>query len=109
METAKRAPINKLVFDILADIIALMFSIAEDQHVPVDSNKSRAMITEVFTGIMPVLDYVAYHEIWMERFSVPKKHYEHNFSSHFCRPISRSCLPTRRIINKRQQAPGLWF
>ncbi len=73
METAKRAPINKLVFDILADIIALMFSIAEDQHVPVDSNKSRAMITEFFTGIMPVLDYVAYHEIWMERFSVPEE------------------------------------
>ena len=70
METAKRAPINKLVFDILADIIALMFSIAEDQHVPVDSNKSRAMITEFFTGIMPVLDYVAYHEIWMEQFSM---------------------------------------
>lgn len=73
METAKRAPINKLVFDILEDIIALMFSIAEDRHVPVDTNTSRAMISEFFTGIMPILDYVAYHEIWMERFNIPEE------------------------------------
>ncbi len=73
METAKRAPINKLVFDILAEIITLMFSIAEDQHVQLDQNKGHAMITEFFTGIMPVLDYVAYHEIWMERFNVPEE------------------------------------
>lgn len=73
METAKRAPINKLVFDILADIIALMFSIAEDRHVPIHPNMGHAMITEFFTGIMPILDYVAYHEIWMERFNVPEE------------------------------------
>jgi hypothetical protein len=73
METAKRAPINKLVFDILAEIITLMFAIAEDQNVQLDQNEGHAMITEFFTGIMPVLDYVAYHEIWMERFNVPEE------------------------------------
>lgn len=70
METAKRAPINKLVFEILAEIMTIMFSIAEERQVHFDPDKGHAMISEFFTGIMPILDYVAYHEIWMERFNV---------------------------------------
>ena len=106
METAKRAPINKLVFDILADIIALMFSIAEDQHVPVDSNKSRAMITEFLPVSCRFLTMSRITKYGWSGFPYPKKHYEHNFSSHFCRPISRSCLPTKE--NHKQKATSAW-
>lgn len=83
METAKRAPINKLVFKILEDVMGIMFSAAEEKHVAVEANRGHAMITEFFTGVMPFLDYVAYHEIWMERFGIEEGELREQFLTSF--------------------------
>lgn len=83
METAKRAPINKLVFKILEDVMGIMFSAAEEKHVAVETNRGHAMITEFFTGVMPFLDYVAYHEIWMERFGIEESELREQFLTSF--------------------------
>ncbi len=83
METAKRAPINKLVFEILEEVMGVMFSAAEKSHVTVDANRGHAMITEFFTGVMPFLDYVAYHEIWMERFGIDESELREQFIDSF--------------------------
>lgn len=70
MECAKRTPINTQIFSMLDEIITRMFSTTEGWAIEVGTNRSKAMVTEFFTGIMPMLDYVAYHEIWMERYGI---------------------------------------
>lgn len=70
MEIAKRSPINTHIFTLLQSIMEKMFTLSNSQDFPILENRQTAMITEFFTGIMPILGYVAYHEIWMEQFSM---------------------------------------
>lgn len=83
MECAKRTPINDRIFAILGEVLEQLFKIPEKDHVYPNDNRPRAMVTEFFTGIMPVLDYVAYHEIWMERFSIDEPTLRKNFVESF--------------------------
>lgn len=70
MECAKKTPINTQIFSMLDEILTRMFSATEGWAIEVGVDRSKAMVTEFFTGIMPMLDYVAYHEIWMERYGI---------------------------------------
>jgi len=54
----------------IEDIMQAMFDMSDDAQTPIVQDRSKAMVTEFFTGIMPLLDYVAFHEIWMDRFSI---------------------------------------
>ena len=83
METAKRTPINRIIFTILAEIMEHMLSLAERNDVPMRLKGPESMVAEFFTGIMPILDYVAYHEIWMERFGIEEAQLRGHFIDSF--------------------------
>jgi len=70
MECAKRTPINTLIFAMIGEIMDKMFDIAGETDYTAKEARSRVMVTEFFTGVMPLLDYVAYHEIWMDRYGM---------------------------------------
>lgn len=83
MELAKRTPINTMIFSIFEEIMEQMFSIPIAAEMRKPENKSHSMITEFFTGILPMLDYVAYHEIWMERFGIDETSLRASFIESF--------------------------
>jgi len=70
MECAKRTPINDMIFTMIGEILDRMMALAADTGYLVDEDLEKAKVTEFFTGMMPILNYVAYHEIWMERFGM---------------------------------------
>lgn len=83
MEIAKRTPINDRIFTFIEEVINTMFERAEFEHLAVEEDRSKAMVTEFFTGIMPLLDYVAYHEIWMDRYSIDEATLRKQFVASF--------------------------
>lgn len=83
MEIAKRTPINDRIFTFIEEVINAMFEMAETEQLAIEQDKSKAMVTEFFTGIMPLLDYVAYHEIWMDRYSIDETTLRKQFVSSF--------------------------
>ncbi len=83
MELAKRTPINSVIFSIVEKIMERMFSLPVAEEMRKPDNMQQAMITEFFTGILPILDYVAYHEIWMERFGIDEATLRANFIESF--------------------------
>lgn len=70
MEFSKRNPINDRIFQMLGHFMETLFSTSPDFMTTNEEERQKSMVTEFFTGIMPVLNYVAYHEIWMERFGI---------------------------------------
>lgn len=70
MECAKRTPINDMIFSMIGEILDRMMALAADTGYLVEKDREKAKVTEFFTGMMPILNYVAYHEIWMERFGM---------------------------------------
>ncbi len=70
MELSKRTPINSRIFEFIEEIMEVMFSMAGEELHPESEDLASHRVTEFFTGIMPLLDYVAYHELWMERYKV---------------------------------------
>lgn len=83
MESAKRTPINDRIFSLLEDVLIRMFSVADEAKLPLGQDRAKGMITEFFTGIMPILNYVAYHEIWMDRFGIEEAELRANFIEAF--------------------------
>lgn len=83
MESAKRTPINDRIFGLLEEVLLRMFSFADDARLPSGQNRAKGMVTEFFTGIMPLLNYVAYHEIWMDRFNIGEPELRENFIEAF--------------------------
>ncbi len=70
MECAKRTPINDMIFSMIGEILDRMMALAADTGYLIEKDREKAKVTEFFTGMMPILNYVAYHEIWMERFGM---------------------------------------
>lgn len=68
MESLKRSPVNDLIFKMIREIIVKIFGAIESTESGVVKDKEFSMVLEFFTGIMPTLSYVVYHEGWMERF-----------------------------------------
>jgi len=83
MEFAKRTPINDRIFMIVEEIMARMFEAAEKVGLKIEADRPKAMVTEFFTGIMPLRGYVTYHELWMERFGVGEAELRKNFVEAF--------------------------
>lgn len=73
MESMKRSPVNGHIFHLIREALSRMFAVARslEAHIPEDDGD--VMVMEFFTGIMPILSYVVYHEAWMERFGVPEE------------------------------------
>lgn len=70
MEMTKRTPVNAKIFELINQYLETVLSLASDFDMDIPENIPQAKVTEFFTGLMPMLDYVAYHEIWMERFNI---------------------------------------
>lgn len=70
MEMTKRTPVNAKIFELINQYLETVMSLASDFDMETPENIPQAKVTEFFTGLMPMLDYVAYHEIWMERFNI---------------------------------------
>ncbi len=68
MESLKRSPVNDLIFKLIRDITVKIFATVETADGGAIKDKEFSMVLEFFTGIMPTLTYVVYHEAWMERF-----------------------------------------
>jgi len=68
MELSKRTPINTRIFELVEEVMNAMFAMTAGVLEITATNRASHMVTEFFTGIMPLLNYVAYHEIWMERY-----------------------------------------
>ncbi len=68
MESLKRSPVNDLIFRMIREIIDRIFGAVESSDGGAIKDKEFSMVLEFFTGIMPTLTYVVYHEGWMERF-----------------------------------------
>lgn len=83
MESAKRTPINDRIFGLLEEVLIRMFSFADDARLSSGQDRAKGMVTEFFTGIMPLLNYVAYHEIWMDRFNIGEPELRENFIEAF--------------------------
>ncbi len=70
MECAKRTPINDMIFTLIGEVLDRMLALASDTGYHIGTDPAKAKVTEFFTGMMPILNYVAYHEIWMERYGM---------------------------------------
>lgn len=75
MESVKKSPINQKVFNLLQDILSRMFkkqrSMKTQLCIP-EGWQGKAAVTEFFTSIMPILNYVIYSERWAEYFKIPE-------------------------------------
>lgn len=69
MESLKRSSDTTLVFSLIKDTLARMFASGRDAGLGYEQSPSTEVM-EFFTGIMPLLSYVAYHNMWMERFNL---------------------------------------
>jgi AcrR family transcriptional regulator len=83
MESLKRSPVNDLVFGIVREIIGRIFVLVDSAEGASVPDKESAMVLEFFTGIMPVLSYVVYHEAWMERFGMEERELRERFIEAF--------------------------
>ncbi|MFH2114858.1 MAG: helix-turn-helix domain-containing protein [Spirochaetota bacterium] len=105
MESAKRTPINDRIFAMLDEILTRMFKVADEARLPLEKDRTKGMITEFFTGIMPLLNYVAYHEIWMDRFGIEEPELRENFieafmGTHFAYTLGTVTLGTVALGQK---------
>jgi AcrR family transcriptional regulator len=83
MESLKRSPVNDLIFEMIREIVTSIFEAvgaSEESGVP---DREFAMVMEFFTGVMPLLSYVVYHEGWMERFGVAEADLRSRFIAAF--------------------------
>ncbi|HCM28795.1 MAG: hypothetical protein A2Z99_19940 [Treponema sp. GWB1_62_6] len=83
MESLKRSPVNDLIFDMIREIVASIFAAVDSAAGSAMPDREFAMVMEFFTGIMPLLSYVVYHEAWMERFGVKESDLRERFITAF--------------------------
>lgn len=69
MESLKRSPTNDLIFTVIERFMIQMTKRIEELG-NVRVNEAEIMVIEFFTGIMPVINFVVYHEKWIEKFKV---------------------------------------
>lgn len=78
MESLKRSPVNDLIFRMIEDLLHAQLAKAKELGFPV-VDLSESMVTEFFTGIMPILNFVVYHDMWMDRFHVDEGNLRRTF------------------------------
>jgi TetR/AcrR family transcriptional regulator len=78
MESLKRSPVNDLVFSLIEGLMQSMVETIREQH-PGELDTAQVFVSEFFTGIMPCINFVVYHEKWMERFGVSEPELRERF------------------------------
>ena len=99
MESLKRSPVNDLIFRMIEDLLHAELAKAKELGFPV-SDLSESMVTEFFTGIMPILNFVVYHDMWMDRFHVDETDLRQTFLKVFKGTHMAFTLEQRRQANR---------
>ncbi|HAP42855.1 MAG: hypothetical protein A2087_00120 [Spirochaetes bacterium GWD1_61_31] len=69
MESLKAAPDRSLVFGLIKETMTRMFASGVATNLSMEQ-AAQSEVMEFFTGIMPLLNYVVYHNHWMKHFSM---------------------------------------
>ena len=99
---AKQTKSAKTVVELAAERAALRdarIAKAKELGFPV-SDLSESMVTEFFTGIMPILNFVVYHDMWMDRFHVDETDLRQTFLKVFKGTHMAFTLEQRRQANR---------
>lgn len=83
MESMKRSPVNDFIYKTIEGIIDRIFSSIEKAEADAIGDREFSMVLEFFTGIMPLVSYVVYHESWMARFGMQEQGLRERFIKAF--------------------------
>jgi len=82
MESLKRSADNALIFSLIKDTLSRMFAYGREAGMNI-SQQPQTEVMEFFTGIMPLLSYVVYHNLWMQRFNLTEPELRDRFLDSF--------------------------
>jgi len=82
MESLKRSADNSLIFSLIKEALSRMFASSRAVGLNIDQ-QAHAEVMEFFTGIMPLLSYVVYHNLWMQRFNLTEPELRDRFLDSF--------------------------
>jgi AcrR family transcriptional regulator len=79
MESMKRSPVNDFIYRMIREIIEKIYSTLEKAEAGAIGDREFSMVLEFFTGIMPLVSYVVYHEGWIDRFGMKEPELRERF------------------------------
>lgn len=79
MESMKRSPVNDFIYRMIREIIEKIYSTLEKAEAGTIGDREFSMVLEFFTGIMPLVSYVVYHEGWIDRFGMKESELRERF------------------------------
>ncbi|TFG81079.1 MAG: TetR/AcrR family transcriptional regulator [Spirochaetales bacterium] len=82
MESLKRSSDNSMIFSLIQETLSRMFATGREAGLTI-GQQSQVEVMEFFTGIMPLLTYVVYHNLWMQRFNLTEPELRDRFLSSF--------------------------
>ena len=99
MESLKRRPVKDRLFVMVGRLLDKVFALDTRQYGYSEANANRARVMEFFTGLMPLVSYVVYHESWMKSFGIDERGLREHFivsfiDSHFSATERLYKLPT---------------
>jgi TetR/AcrR family transcriptional regulator len=99
MESLKRSPVNDLIFSVIGEFMRkISEKVGEISHNSLEP--AQVMVTEFFTGIMPCINFVVFHEKWMERFGIDEPELRERFFKAFLGTHMEHTLKTYQMDNK---------
>jgi TetR/AcrR family transcriptional regulator len=82
MESLKRSADNSLIFSLIKETLSRMFAYGREAGITINQ-QAESEVMEFFTGIMPLLSYVVYHNLWMQRFNLTEPELRDRFLDSF--------------------------
>jgi hypothetical protein len=82
MESLKRSADNSLIFSLIKETLSRMFMYGREAGMIINQ-EAQTEVMEFFTGIMPLLSYVVYHNLWMQRFNLTEPELRDRFLDSF--------------------------
>lgn len=100
MESLKRKPIKDSLFVLVGRLLDKIFALDERQYEPGEAHRNRARVMEFFTGLIPLVSYVVYHETWMKSFDIDERGLREHFIASF---IDSHFVATERLYKLKSQ------
>lgn len=82
MESLKRSSSENFIFTRIRGVLGKFFELGQEAGYSMGQQGIREVM-EFFTGIMPILNYVVYHNMWMERFGLTEPELRGQFLDSF--------------------------
>jgi len=97
METLKGSPANVRILGLVAGLLDRLFVLIDAKMTP-PANMERARVMEFFTGFIPLLSYVVYHEMWTTSFGMDEAQLRAEFIRSF---IDAHFTATERLYSRK--------